>query len=189
MKILCLIDCQSSFIDGELGTPEAKAIVPKIVEKLDNYPDRSNTVILFTKDTHYDDYMNTLEGKYLPVPHCIENTPGWSINREIKDAVRTNRFLTYSSGEIIKSRIYKNTFGSDVLERFLKEYKEKIEEIEFVGLCTDICVISNVLMSRMVLPNTKITVDASCCAGSTPEKHKAALEVMKSCQIEVTNEE
>ena len=189
MKVLCIIDCQNSFIDGELGTPEARAIVPRVVEKLNNYPDKANTVILFTKDTHYSDYLDTLEGKYLPVPHCIENTPGWSINREIKDAVRTNRFLTYSSGEIIKSRIYKNTFGSDVLGNFLERHEDDIEEIEFIGLCTDVCLISNVLMARQKLPNTKIYVDASCCAGTTVEKHKAALEVMKSCQIEVINEE
>lgn len=188
MKVLCIIDCQNSFIDGELGTPEARAIVPRVVEKLNNYPDKANTVILFTKDTHFSDtYLDTLEGKYLPVLHCIENTPGWSINREVKDAVRANRFLTYSSGEIIKSRIYKNTFGSDVLMEFLDTHN--VDEVEFVGLCTDICVISNVLAARMVLPNVKITVDASCCAGTTVEKHKAALEVMKSCQIEVINEE
>lgn len=187
MKVLVLVDVQNSFIDGELGTPEAKAIVPRIVEKLNNYPDKANTVILFTKDTHFSDYLDTLEGKYLPVPHCIENTPGWSINREIKDAARTNRFLTYSSGEIIKSRIYKNTFGSDLLMEFLGDHN--VDEVEFVGLCTDICVISNVLAARMALPNVKITVDASCCVGTTVEKHKAALEVMKSCQIEVTNEE
>jgi nicotinamidase-related amidase len=188
MKILCLVDLQSDFIDGALGSAEAQAIVPRVLDKINNHEDKRNTLVLFTKDTHYDNYMDTLEGKMLPVPHCIEDTPGWSINRDIKDAVKANRFLSYSSDEIIKSRIYKNTFCSDVLEKLLIKHKDEIEEVEFVGLCTDICVISNVLMARMVLPNTPIKVDASCCAGVTPEKHKAALEVMKSCQIEVINE-
>jgi nicotinamidase-related amidase len=189
MHVLVLVDLQKDFIDGALGSPEAQAIVPRIVEKLNNYPDKSNTLVLFTKDTHYDGYLDTFEGQHLPVPHCIENTPGWSINKEIKNAVRDNRFLTYSSGEIIKSRIYKNTFGSDVLREFLEYHCNNIEEVEIIGLCTDICVISNVLMARQTLPNTKIVVDASCCAGVTPEKHKAALEVMKSCQIDVVNED
>ena len=188
MRVLILIDCQNDFIDGSLGTPEAKVIVPKIVDKINNYEDKRNVLLLFTKDTHRQNYLDTLEGKMLPIPHCIEGTPGWSINRDIKNAAKNNRFLSYSSDEIIKSRIYKNTFGSDVLEKLLIKHKDEIEEIEFVGLCTDICVISNVLIARQKLPNTRITVDASCCAGVTPEKHKAALEVMKSCQIEVINE-
>ena len=188
MKLLVLVDLQKDFIDGSLGSLDAQSIVPRVVEKINNYEDKRNTLVLFTKDTHYEkNYLDTLEGKMLPVPHCIENTPGWSINREIKDAV-ANKFLSYSSEKIKKGRVYKNTFGSDVLEKLFIEHKDEIEEIEFCGLCTDICVISNVLMARMVLPNTKITVDASCCAGVTPEKHKAALEVMKSCQIEVINE-
>ena len=100
----------------------------------------------------------------------------------------SNNFLKYSSDKIIKSRIYKNTFGSDVLREFLEKFKDKIESVEFVGLCTDVCVVSNVLMARQALPDTEITVDASCCAGTTPEKHLAALEVMKSCQINVIGE-
>lgn len=188
MKILICVDLQGDFIDGALGTPEAQAIVPRVVEKIKNYEDKNNTLLLFTKDTHYDDYMETLEGKMLPVPHCIENTHGWSIKKEIASAAMDPDFLGYSSKKIINSRIYKNTFGSDDLRELLEKVKENIEEIEFLGLCTDICVISNVLMARQTLPNTKIVVDASCCAGVTTEKHKAALEVMKSCQIEVINE-
>lgn len=188
MKILCLIDLQNDFIDGALGTPEAQAIVPRVVEKLKN-TDMRETLVLFTKDTHYDNYLDTLEGKMLPVPHCIENTSGWSINKEISSvADYTAGKLVCSTDKIKKSRIYKNTFGSDNLREFLEMYKDEIEEIEFCGLCTDICVVSNVLMARQTLPNTKIVVDASCCAGVTPEKHLAALEVMKSCQIEVINE-
>ena len=188
MHVLCLIDLQKDFIDGSLGSPEAQAIIPKIVDKLNNIKDKSNTLVLFTKDTHYDNYLDTLEGTILPVKHCIENTPGWSINKDIECAVKANRFLSYSSDKIINSRVYKNTFGSDDLREFFVKFKDKIESIEFVGLCTDICVVSNVLMARQALPNTEITVDASCCAGVTPDKHKSALDVMKSCQINVIGE-
>ena len=188
MRVICLIDLQNSFIDGELGTPEAKAIVPKIVEKINNYDNKNNVLVLFTKDTHGSNYLDTLEGTILPIPHCIENTPGWSINKDIKNAVKANRFLSYSSDKIIKSRVYKNTFGSDDLREFFEKFKDDIEEVEFCGLVTDCCVISNVLMCRMVLPNTEITVDASCCAGTNSYKHNAALEVMKSCQINIIGE-
>ena len=188
MKCLILIDLQVDFIDGVLGTAEAREIVPRVVDKINNYSDQEKTILLFTKDTHNSDYLDTLEGTMLPVPHCIENTPGWSLNKEIKRAVKSNNFLKYSSDKIIKSRIYKNTFGSDDLREFLEKFKDKIESVEFVGLCTDVCVISNVLMARQALPDTEITVDASCCAGTTPEKHLAALEVMKSCQINVIGE-
>ena len=185
MKCLILVDLQNSFIDGELGSAEAQAIIPKVVEKLNNYSDKGNTLVLYTKDTHHANYLDTLEGTMLPIEHCIENTPGWSINREVKDAVRKNRFLSCSKGDIINGRIYKNTFGSDVLMNFLKDNSDIIESVEFIGLTTDICVISNVLVTRMVLPNIDIYVDSSCCAGTSPEKHNAALEVMKSCQINV----
>ena len=188
MKVLVCVDLQNDFIDGALGTSEAKAIVPRVVDKINNYDNKSNTLVLLTKDTHYSTYLDTLEGTILPIPHCIENTPGWSINKEISRAVKENRFLSYSSDKIIKSRVYKNTFGSDDLREFFERFKNDIEEVEFVGICTDVCVASNALVCRMVLPNTEITVDASCCAGTNPEKHQAALEVMKSCQINVIGE-
>ena len=185
MHVIVIIDCQFDFIDGVLGTHEAKAIVPNIVNKLNNYSDKKNTVVLYTKDTHGNDYLDTLEGTILPIPHCIENTPGWSINKDIERAVKSNRFLTYSSDKIINSRVYKNTFGSDDLREFLEVYKDRIESVEFVGLTTNICLISNVLLARMVLPNTEIFVDKNCCAGTSSELHEAALEVMKSCQINI----
>lgn len=189
MKVLIGIDLQGDFIDGSLGTTEAQAIVSRIVDKINNYPEKNNTLLLFTKDTHYDDYLDTLEGTILPIEHCIVNTPGWSINKEISAAAKHPDFLKYSSKKIINSRIYKETFGSKDLMELLEKNKEYIEEVEFFGLCTDICVISNVLMARAELPNIEITVDASCCAGTTPEKHKAALDVMKSCQINIIGEE
>lgn len=188
MKILCLIDLQYDFIDGALGSPEAQAIVPNVVRKLEN-TDLRSVLVLFTKDTHGSDYLNTFEGKNLPVPHCIENTHGWSVNKEISNVFdKTVSKLVCSTDKIKNSRIYKNTFGSDDLRDLLTRYKDEIEEVEFCGLVTDCCVVSNVLMARQVLPNTRILVDSSCCAGTTQEKHLAALEVMKSCQIDIVNE-
>ena len=187
-KILVCVDLQNDFIDGALGSAEAQAIVPNVVEKIKNI-DKTNTLVLFTKDTHYEDYLDTLEGKMLPVKHCIENTPGWAINKEISSVVDyVNGHMMFSSEKIIRSRVYKNTFGSDDLREFLVAHKDSIEEVELCGLCTDICLISNALMARQALPNTRIIVDASCCAGTTPKRHQAALEVMKSCQIEIINE-
>ena len=187
MKILVLVDLQNDFIDGSLGSPEAQAIVPRVVEKLNNI-DKENTLVLFTKDTHQNNYLNTFEGKMLPVEHCIENTHGWSINKQISSTMKNmDGILRYSSPTIKNSRVYKNTFGSTDLMHFFEKHKDEIEEVEFVGLCTDICVISNVLMARMIMPDKVITVDASCCAGVTPKKHLAALEVMESCQIDVIN--
>lgn len=187
-KVFVIVDCQNDFINGSLGTTEAQDMIPRLVEKINNMEDKEHTLVLFTKDTHYDDYFDTLEGCILPVKHCIENTLGWSINKDIACAVESHDFLGYSSKKIINSRVYKNTFGSDDLEEFFVKHKYDIKNVEFVGLCTDICVISNVLMARQKMPNTEITVDALCCAGVTPEKHKAALEVMKSCQINVIGE-
>lgn len=188
-KILVVVDMQNDFIDGVLGSAEAQAIVPNVVEKLKNI-NKAETLVLFTKDTHYNDYADTLEGKMLPVAHCIENTSGWGINKEISKVVDDGEgYMHYSSETIINSRVYKSTFGADALQDFLWEHQNVIEEVEFCGVCTDICVVSNALMARQTLPNTKIVVDASCCAGVTPEKHLAALEVMKSCQIEVVNEQ
>lgn len=188
MKVLVLVDLQNDFIDGSLGTKEAQAIVPKVVEKLENYPDKSNTLILFTKDTHHYNYLESFEGKNLPVEHCIENTSGWSINKEISRAAKNKGFLTYSSDMIINSRIYKSEFGSEILMDFFINHVDLIEEVEFIGLCTDVCVVTNALMARTVLPHIKISVDETCCAGTTPEKHLAALEVMKSCQIDIIGE-
>lgn len=188
MKVLVLVDLQNDFIDGALGSQAAKDIIPNIVKKIEEHPNKSETLVLFTKDTHYDNYLDTLEGKMLPVEHCIENTKGWSINREVKDAVKRSRFLTCSTDKVINSRVYKNTFGSSILIETLLKYKDSIDKVELIGLCTDICLVSNALMIRQALPNTKVIVDASCCAGTTLEKHYAALEVMKSCQINVINE-
>lgn len=168
-KALLVIDMQNDFIDGALGTQEAEAIVPAVKEKLRTY---SVDAIYATMDTHEPDYLSTQEGRKLPVEHCIRGTAGWQLNPEI-------------AGLIAAGHIYeKPTFGSLSLANDLEKITD-LEEIEIVGLCTDICVVSNALLLKATMPEVRITVDAACCAGVTPEKHKAALETMRSCQIEV----
>ena len=172
-KLLLVIDMQNDFIDGALGTKEATAIVGNVKEKIRSYPPRD---VIVTLDTHGADYLQTQEGKHLPVEHCIRGTPGWKIHRDIA------AFLT-------EAKLYeKLTFGSVRLAEDLKTLSETEEiELELVGLCTDICVISNALLLKAALPEVKISVDAACCAGVTPESHTAALTAMKSCQIEIKN--
>lgn len=186
MKVLVVVDMQNDFIDGSLGTPEAQAIVPNVVEKIRGVD--MDTLVVLTKDTHGEDYLETLEGKMLPVKHCIEGTPGWSIHKDVSHAADYDvRGLRYSGPGLIKSRIIKHTYGSDILRDILYRHRKRIEEVEFVGLCTDICVISNVLMARQTLPNTRIVVDANCCAGSDVFNHEDALGVMSMCGIEIAN--
>ena len=172
-KILVVVDMQNDFIDGALGTKEAVAIVPKVAEKIRNFSGR----VLFTRDTHEENYMETHEGKNLPVPHCIKGTDGWQIRPELMELCKNEP-------------INKVTFGSVDLGNVLNDInkEESIESITFIGLCTDICVISNVMIAKAFLPEVKIKVDASCCAGVTPESHKNALEAMKVCQVEIENE-
>ena len=172
-KIIVIVDCQKDFIDGALGTPEAQAMIPHLVEKIKN--EKEETLYVFTRDTHYSDYMNTSEGRALPVPHCIIHTAGHQIDERLTSLFETTPFI-----------INKHTFGSTDLIDWLDGWVENGDEIEFVGLCTDICVISNVLMAKaQFYDKAVISCDATCCAGVTPEKHAAALEVMKSCQIVV----
>lgn len=178
-KLVVIVDCQNDFIDGALGTPEARAMIPRLVEKIKT--ENENTSFIFTADTHGEDYMNTSEGKNLPVSHCIHSTPGWEIPTCLTECFE-------NSPVVIK----KPTFGSYKLMEFINDYLytyPEITTIEFVGICTDICVVSNVLMAKAAFYDKyEIVVDAKCCAGSTPERHKAALDTMKSCQINVINE-
>lgn len=169
-KVLVVVDMQNDFINGSLGTPEAQAIIPKVRDKIHQYQVNGDEII-FTQDTHYNDYLETLEGKKLPIKHCIKPTAGWEIHPDLD-------LINYP-------HIEKYTFGYDNWYQVSKVIMA--DEIEIIGLCTDICVVSNALGIKACYPETKITVDASCCAGTTPERHKAALEVMKSCQIEVIN--
>ena len=172
-KILIVIDMQNDFIDAALGSQEAVSIVEAVKEKIRSYPAAD---VIATMDTHGDNYLNTQEGKYLPVPHCIKGTDGWQIRPDIAELL---------TGAAIYE---KPTFGSTALAADLKAISEKEEiELELIGLCTDICVVSNALLLKAVMPEVRITVDASCCAGVTPEKHRAALETMRSCQIRVIN--
>ena len=170
-KILIVIDMQNDFIDAALGTKEAVAIVEAVKEKIRSYPAED---VIATMDTHTENYMQTQEGKYLPVPHCIKGTDGWKIRTDIAEL-------------LTGAKIYeKPTFGSVALAADLKELSEKEEiEIELIGLCTDICVASNALLLKATIPEVKISVDPACCAGVTPEKHEAALETMRSCQIQM----
>lgn len=171
-KILIVIDVQNDFVTGSLGTPEAQAVVPNIVKKVEEYRSRDD-VIIFTTDTHYDDYLETPEGKKLPVSHCIVGTSGYKIIPELNVELST------------MEKIYpKNTFGY----RWNISHWICCYDVEIIGVCTDICVVTNALVLKTHYPDIEITVDASCCAGTSPEKHKAALEVMKSCQINVIGE-
>ncbi len=167
MKFLIVIDMQVDFITGSLGSKLAEAIVPNVVDKVKNY----DGTVIFTRDTHFADYLSTQEGRKLPVEHCVKDTAGWEICDELKPYV--NKVVD------------KITFGSVDLPDVIKSYGEEIEEIELCGLCTDICVISNAMILKAVFPEVKIKVDASCCAGVSEESHSTALNAMKAVQIEV----
>lgn len=164
MKTLIVVDMQKDFINGSLGTAEAEAIVDNVKEKIEKYRSNGDEVI-FTRDTHQQDYLKTNEGKHLPVVHCIEGTPGWEIDAR----------LDTSGCEIIN----KPAFG------YTGWAGRHFSEVELVGLCTDICVVSNALILKALYPEIKVSVDARCCAGVTPESHKAALLTMKMCQVDV----
>ena len=172
-KILIVVDMQNDFIDGALGTKEAVTIVANVIEKIKSF----DGMVIFTQDTHQIDYLETQEGKNLPVEHCIQGTHGWELQKDIKNLMEEKNSSVYN----------KNTFGSKDLvnELALLSKREKIEEIQLVGLCTDICVISNALTIKTFLPEIRISVDESCCAGVSPESHENAIDAMKVCQIEV----
>lgn len=198
MKVLIIVDMQYDFIDGALGTPEAQAIVPRVAETMTQLADE-NTLILFTKDTHTEDYMNTLEGKNLPVPHCIKGSHGWFLIDEICISYadlcgKTKRLEDYIHPSVIKDSfdeaytiIEKPTFGSTNLQNILCTVNdvESIDEITFMGVCTGICVLSNAILAKATLPEVPINVIENCCACVTPESHKTAIEAMKLCQINI----
>ena len=178
MKVLVVVDMQKDFVDGALGSPEAQAIVPNVAEKVKQYSEMENGLVVYTRDTHFANYMETREGKYLPVMHCIHETEGWKIVPEV---------LSDHATVVIFN---KDTFGYCAIAEEIAyivngEMDQEIESIEVCGLCTDICVISNALILKANFPEIPFVVDSACCAGVTPEKHEAALEVMRSCQIDV----
>ncbi len=170
MRILIVVDMQNDFIDQALGTKEAVGIVDKVAAKIRGFDGQ----VIYTKDTHTPDYLDTQEGRNLPVEHCIKGSEGWQLSKDIP----------VKDGAAI---FEKPTFGSKELGEYFEQMAKDndIEEIEVIGLCTDICVISNALLIKAFLPEVKITVDSSCCAGVTPESHRNALEAMKMCQINV----
>lgn len=174
MKILIVVDMQHDFVYGSLGTPEAASIVDNVRQKVSEYIAGGNKVF-YTKDTHTSEYLHTQEGRNLPVEHCIKGTPGW----DFVDGV-------YQPGAPV---IEKTAFGSlrlvDILSDFASDNSVDIDEIELVGLCTDICVLSNAMILKAAFPEVRIKVDGRCCAGVSPESHNRALEAMKVCQIEV----
>lgn len=167
MKFLIVVDMQVDFITGALGSADAEAIVQNVVEKVKNFDGK----IIFTRDTHFENYMETQEGTKLPVPHCIKDTVGWQICDELLPFVETV--------------VDKVTFGSVELPKIIESFNMPIDEIELCGLCTDICVISNAMVLKASFPEAEISVDASCSAGVTKESHQTALDAMKAVQIEI----
>lgn len=181
MKTLIVVDMQKDFIDGALGSAEAAAIVDKVVARIQA---SSDELILFTQDTHQEDYLETPEGKKLPLIHCVEGTDGWQINEAIRNAWRMNTH-TVRAPELSENTFMKPVFGSVDLVEFLKTRSAEITEVELLGLCTDICVVSNAIMIKNTLPDVKVSVNAACCAGVTPQSHTEALNTMRMCQIDI----
>lgn len=174
--ILIVVDMQNDFVDGVLGSPEAVAILPAVAEKISQHKGK----IIFTRDTHTQDYMSTREGKYLPVPHCIKDTTGWEIHPAVWSSMP-------EGGDVLV--IDKPTFGSVELAGLLEKIHQDtpIATVTLIGVCTDICVISNAMLIKATLPEIDVVVDGSCCAGVTPESHANALSAMKMCQIVIEN--
>ncbi|MBQ7541661.1 MAG: cysteine hydrolase [Clostridia bacterium] len=171
-KVLVVVDMQKDFVDGALGSGEAVAVVPAVAEKIASFDGE----IFVTFDTHFDDYLETAEGKKLPVPHCIKGTDGWQLNDAVAKALEGRKYTP----------VEKNTFGSVDLPALIREaVGGEAFSVELIGLCTDICVVSNALIVKANFPQSPISVDSACCAGVTPAKHEAALETMRSCQIDV----
>ena len=172
MKVLIVVDMQHDFVDGALGSPAAQAIVPAVQAKIEDY-EKSGDYVIFTRDTHEENYLQTQEGRNLPVPHCIRGTEGWKILPQLHDSRH--------------AKVDKVTFGSSELPQVLEQTfaPGELQSIELVGLCTDICVISNAMVLKAFFPEVPILVDSACCAGVTEQSHQNALEAMKVCQIKV----
>lgn len=170
-KALVIIDMQNDFIYGVLGNDECRAIVPEVVKRVQRAVD-DNTDIIFTQDTHQEDYLSTQEGRKLPVSHCIRHTDGWKIIPELAEAAEQRGII-----------FTKETFGSRAMAEYIREHD--YEEIELIGVCTDICVISNAMTIKAFAPELEISVNESCCAGVTPQSHRTAVEAMKACQINI----
>jgi nicotinamidase-related amidase len=176
-KLLVVVDMQNDFIDGALGTKEAVQIIDKVIDKIKTYEANGESII-FTMDTHSTDYLKTQEGKNLPVEHCIAHTKGWELNDRLRTSVHLDRHKIYE----------KITFGSSELAKdIMNGLYNEVTQIELIGVCTDICVISNAMLIKTLLPEVPVSVDAACCAGVTPDSHQNALEAMKMCHINIVN--
>ena len=169
-RAIIVVDMQNDFVFGELSTDEAREIIPRLVGKLEEVVREKSADLIFTQDTHKDDYLSTQEGRNLPIVHCIKNTEGWEIISDLK------RFTPFA-----KAVIEKKTFGSTRLPSLIKPYREVI----FMGVCTDICIISNAMLVKSFYPELLVSVDAGCCAGTSPENHATALTAMKNCQCKI----
>ena len=173
-QFLIVVDMQKDFVDGALGTAEAQAIVPAVAEKIRGFSGE----IIVTYDTHEEDYMETREGRFLPVPHCIRDTDGWQLDAAVAEALSDRAYTV----------VEKPTFGAVTLPEVVEQLAGDEEfTVELIGLCTDICVVSNAMLLKAAFPEADMSVDASCCAGVTPASHQAALTTMSCCQITVTN--
>ena len=173
-QFLIVVDMQKDFVDGALGTAEAQAIVPAVAEKIRGFSGE----IIVTYDTHEDDYMTTREGRFLPVPHCIRDTEGWQLDAAVAEALSDRAYTV----------VEKPTFGAVTLPEVVEQLAGDEEfTVELIGLCTDICVVSNAMLLKAAFPEADMSVDASCCAGVTPASHQAALTTMSCCQITITN--
>ena len=174
-KLLIVVDMQKDFVDGALGTAEAVGILDHVVRKIEEF----DGDMIVTLDTHQENYMDTQEGRKLPVKHCIKGTSGWELDAKVQKALENRAYKI----------IEKPTFGSVALPEYIREtYDPEKLDIQLIGLCTDICVVSNALLLKASFTQTPVSVDASCCAGVTPETHKAALTTMKMCQVDVLGE-
>ncbi len=172
-KFLVAVDMQNDFVDGALGSDEACAIVDNVVSKIENFDGE----IFATFDTHFENYLETSEGKNLPVVHCVKGSEGWELNKKVLNALEKKGF----------TKVEKNTFGSVDLPGLIKNASDKEDfSIELIGLCTDICVVSNALLLKANFPEAEISVDSACCAGVSPETHDAALKTMACCHIKIT---
>ena len=173
-QFLIVVDMQKDFVDGALGTAEAQAIVPAVAEKIRGFSGE----IIVTYDTHEEDYMETREGRFLPVPHCIRDTDGWQLDAAVAEALSDRAYTV----------VEKPTFGAVTLPEVVEQLAGDEEfTVELIGLCTDICVVSNAMLLKAAFPEADMSVDASCCAGVTPASHQAALTTMSCCQITITN--
>lgn len=170
-KYLVVVDMQKDFVNKALGTAEAQAIVPAVLDKVKNFDGE----VIFTKDTHFADYLSTAEGRMLPVEHCIQGTEGWMLIDELEQYCAEHNNKIYE----------KLTFGCKELAQDMSRMQDEITSVELIGLCTDICVVSNALLLKAFMPEVEISVDGACCAGVSPQAHEAALQTMKSCQISV----